>query len=83
MFILLLARPLSAYVLLLVQPFHDPFSEGVGHSRVEMNTEQKTFLKKLSPLKNVVLLAPKWFVETHVEICLRSLHLIWSGQHHR
>lgn len=49
--------------LLLVQVFYDPFSEADSHTRVEMNTELHSFLIKLSPSKNVVLLVPRWFVE--------------------
>ena len=65
MFILLLARLLNAYVLLLVQLFYDPFSEVDSHTRVEKDIELKSLLIKLSPSKNVVLLVPRWFVEIH------------------
>lgn len=64
MFILLLARLPNA-CLLLVQLLYDPFSEVDIYARVKMNTELKIFLIKLSPLENVVLLVPRWFVEIY------------------
>lgn len=90
MFILLLARLLNTCVLLLVQLFYDPFSEADSHTRAEVNIELNFFFNKVLSFVKCCFIGTKMvcgntpvLTDMCVGMYLRSLHLIWSFEHHR